>query len=71
MIKAFIMRLAKREKKKVFPQLYILPRNKNPKSFFHGLTGNSSTIAKGEFSGVITNPFMLNKKLFPLHFWKA
>lgn len=65
-IKASIMRLAKRGWGwGIFPQLYVFPRNKNLKSFFHGLTENANTIAKGAFS---TNPFNLNKKLFPLHF---
>lgn len=64
------MRLALR-RKKIFLQFYILPRNKNPKSFFHGLTENTNTITKGKFSSVIINPFILNKKQLSLHFWKA
>lgn len=47
-IKPFIMKLAKRGKK-IFPQLYILPRNKKSKSFFHGLTENKNTIENWVF----------------------
>lgn len=68
-IKVFIMRLALR-RKKIFLQFYILPRNKNPKSFFHGLTENTNTITKGKFSSVIINPFILNKNNFHCTFGK-
>lgn len=70
-IKAFIIRLAKRKKKNslksaYFPETKILNHSSwldRKCQYYLQMVG---------FLGLLhTNPFILNKKLFPPHFWKA